>query len=524
MQTDKSASNNNSLNDPLQKIVKGTGLVITGSLLVYLFALIAGVIIARNWTESDVGIYSLASSVFLICITISAVGIAQGTVRSIAYSKGKKEFNKIPDFIVTAFFFGGLTSIILASILFLFSEVIAVKIFHESALILPLKIFAVALPFFVFNLIVVSIYRGFENIKPLVYFKYILENALFLIFIVVIIIYNFPFIYVFYSFLLTRILISIILIIYTLRKTSIRRYSIKSIISPAAKELLIFSFPLLVTAILWLIIAGSGILMLGIFKSAAAVGFFQVARPFARFIAFPLGALLITFTPVFSRIYAKNQLKEMRSNYKILTKWICLITLPIFIVFFLFPELVLSVIVGPNYLPSANVLRVLSLGFILMNFTGPCGSTLVAMGRSQFVMFATLSGAILSIALNILLIPSYSYIGAAIAFVATYAFISITKTLKMYSLGKIIPFGPNLIKPTLLLVAIIVPFYFIFNQYIPVQWWSLIILFMLTFGICIMSVLLTKSLDDEDLKMFNAIEQKTGIKTTRIKKLIKKFL
>ncbi len=91
MQNDKSSSNNNSLNDPLQKIIKGTGLVSTGTLFVYLFFLIGGVLIARNWTESNVGIYSLAYSVFLICIAISAVGIAQGIVRSIAHSKGKKE-------------------------------------------------------------------------------------------------------------------------------------------------------------------------------------------------------------------------------------------------------------------------------------------------------------------------------------------------------------------------------------------------------------------------------------------------
>ena len=93
MQTDKSASNNNSLNNPLQKIIKGTGLVFLGTLLVYLFFLIGGVLIARNWTESNVGIYSLASSVFFICLTISAIGITQGTVRSIAHGKGKKEFN-----------------------------------------------------------------------------------------------------------------------------------------------------------------------------------------------------------------------------------------------------------------------------------------------------------------------------------------------------------------------------------------------------------------------------------------------
>ncbi|MCK4996219.1 MAG: hypothetical protein KAR55_04955, partial [Thermoplasmatales archaeon] len=86
------------------------------------------------------------------------------------------------------------------------------------------------------------------------------------------------------------------------------------------------------------------------------------------------------------------------------------------------------------------------------------------------------------------------------------------------------PFGRNLIKPTLLLTAIIVPFYFIFNQYIPVQWWSLISLFILVYGIYIICVLVTKSLEDEDLKMLIALEQKTGIKITIISKIIKKFM
>ncbi|MCK5636213.1 MAG: oligosaccharide flippase family protein [Thermoplasmatales archaeon] len=524
MQTDKDASKNNSLNDPLQKIVKGTGLVITGSLLVYLFALIGGVLIARYWTENEVGIHSIASSLFVICITICAVGISQGSVRSIAHAKGKKEFKNIPEYIVTTFVWGGLTSIILGSMLFIFSGTIAENIFHESSLIQPIRIYALTLPFFVFNYITVQIFRGFENIKPLVYFKYILESSLFPVFVVAIIFLNLPFVYIFYSSFLSGIIISIILIIYTLRPTSIKRYSIKSIFSPAAKELLVFSIPLTITHLLFLLISWSSIILLGVFKSTGDAGFYQVASPFAKFIVFPLGALLVTFTPVFSRIYAKNQLKDIRSNYKILTKWICLITFPIFLIFFLFPELVLSVIVGPNYLPSANVLRILSLAHIISNLVGPCGSTLVAMGKSQFIMFSTLATAMLAVTLSILLIPTYNYIGAAIAFVISILFISIISTLKIYSLGKITPFGRNLIKPTLLLTAIIVPFYFIFNQYIPVQWWSLISLFILVYGIYIICVLVTKSLEDEDLKMLIALEQKTGIKITIISKIIKKFM
>jgi len=522
MQTDKDASKNNSLNDSLQKIVKGTGLVITGSLLVYLFALIGGVLIARYWTETEVGIYSIASSLFVICMTICAIGISQGSVRSIAHAKGKKEFKNIPEYIVTTFVWGGFTSIILGSMLFIFSGTIAENIFHESSLIQPIRIYALTLPFFVFNYITVQIFRGFENIKPLVYFKYILESSLFPVFVVAIIFLNLPFAYIFYSSFLSGIIISIILIIYTLRTTSIKRYSIK--LSSAAKELLVFSIPLTITHLLLLLIYWSSIILLGVFKSTGDAGFYQVASPFAQFIMFPLGALLVTFTPVFSRIYAKGQLKDIRINYKILTKWLCLLTFPIFLMFFLFPELVLSVIVGPNYLPSANVLRILSLAHIISNLVGPCGSTLVAMGKSQFIMFSTLAAAMLAITLGILLIPAYNYIGAAIAFVISISFISIINTLKIYSLGKIIPFGRNLIKPTLLLTAIIVPFYFIFNQYIPVQWWSLISLFILVYGIYIICVLVTKSLEDEDLKMLIALEQKTGIKITIISKIIKKFM
>ncbi len=525
MATNKNSSNTYALNYSLQKIVKGTGLVLIGTLMRILFGSIAGVLIARNWTEIEVGIFSLALIVFSISETVSALGMDLGVVQRIAHSRGKKEFNKIPDFIVTSVFFSILTSIILGLILFLFSEVIAENIFHETSLILPLKICAIALPFFTLNMKIVSIFRGFENIKPMVYFKFILESALFPIFIAGIVIFGLSFIYVFYAYICSGIFISMILIVYNNKQSpSLTLFSLKSIFSPTAKELIVFSFPLFGTAILGMILSSTDTLMLGGLKSAADVGFYNIAAPFAAFISFPMGALLIVFTPIFSGLYGKGQLGEMRSNYLILTKWICLATLPVFIIFFIFPELTLSVIVGSKYLPSANVLRILSLAYIISNFAGPCSSTLIAMGKSRFIMFSTLSAAILNIILNAILIPTYSFLGAATAITATYAFFIIITIWKMYSLGKITPFSWNLIKPTLFSIAFIVPIYFFSQQFLSFNWWSLTLLFILFYGIYILSVLLTKSLDEEDLKMLVAIERKTGIKTTRINKFLSKFL
>ena len=130
MRDDKESTENNSINDPLARIVKGTGLVIVASLLVYLFALIVGVLIARTWTAAEVGLLTLAATVFHICSIIGTLGIGQGIVRSIAHAKGKEEDKKIPDFIVATFFYCGLLSIILFLILFLLLEKFRLCLLH----------------------------------------------------------------------------------------------------------------------------------------------------------------------------------------------------------------------------------------------------------------------------------------------------------------------------------------------------------------------------------------------------------
>jgi O-antigen/teichoic acid export membrane protein len=524
MTDEKTPSETYALNDSLKKVVAGTGLALIGQLLSYFFGLLVAVLIARHWTESDVGVFSLAYAVLNICMTISFLGMTDGVVRSIAHSQGKNEQNKIPDFISTSIFFSLFISLILGLIVFLLSNVISVNIFHEINLILPLKIFAIALPFYTLGMIIISIFRGFGLIKPMV-IRAVIASTLFLAFVGVVIYLNFSFIYVFYSYLVSGIIVFIILVIYSFKQsTDFKIPSIKLIVSPAAKELIIFSIPLLGTTMIVMIVSWTDTLMLGGLKDAANVGFYHVGQPFSTFISFPLAALLIAFVPVFSGLYAKGLINDMKKNYLILTKWICLSTLPIFIIFFLFPELIISAIVGPNYLPSANVLRILSLAFITGNFAGPCGATLLVLGKPRFIMFTTIFTAILNVVLNAILIPSYSFIGAAYASGTAFISTNVIKTWKMYSISKIQPLSWNLIKPTLFSIIFIIPIYFFGQRYLPYNLFSIDLLLIVFYSIYLISILLTKSLDEEDLKMLLAIERKTGLKIKRIKKFISRFL
>jgi hypothetical protein len=67
-------------------------------------------------------------------------------------------------------------------------------------------------------------------------------------------------------------------------------------------------------------------------------------------------------------------------------------------------------------------------------------------------------------------------------------------------------------------------FYMISKELLTVTFWMLPLLFIMFIVIYGLSVLLTKSLDSEDIMVLLAIEKKMGINLKRIKKILKKFM
>ncbi|HDH41260.1 MAG TPA: flippase, partial [Candidatus Altiarchaeales archaeon] len=263
------------VNQSLQKIAKGTGIVFIGSLTGLFLAFIGRLMIARYWTESDYGVFSLAFVVLNICVVIGTLGLQDGASRSIAYARGKNESEKIQGLISASVWLGLAGSLILCLILFFTSETIAIKIFHEPALISPIRIFAIAIPFSTLLNVLVSIFLGFGRVQAKVYFQDILRNALFPILLLAVILFNLSFTGVFYAYLISLVISCLLLMIYAIKYLhSPMKFTAKSAINPVAKELLFFSLPLLGVAMLQLIIAWTDTLMLGYFKISADVGLY----------------------------------------------------------------------------------------------------------------------------------------------------------------------------------------------------------------------------------------------------------
>ena len=80
-----------------------------------------------------------------------------------------------------------------------------------------------------------------------------------------------------------------------------------------------------------------------------------------------LQALLMSFisiyAPMISQFHRKNLIK-MNNTYKMVTRWLLLFSIPIAIIFIIFPGNILSLF-GKEYIASADVLIILTIATLL---------------------------------------------------------------------------------------------------------------------------------------------------------------
>jgi O-antigen/teichoic acid export membrane protein len=138
-------------------------------------------------------------------------------------------------------------------------------------------------------------------------------------------------------------------------------------------------------------------------------------------------------------------------------------------------------------------------------------------------MYTSAMVAILNIILNIILIPPYGIEGAAIASAIALFSTNLLKCFKIHSRIGALPLSRNLILPSIISIGIILVFYILLSNIISINFWFVILFFMFCYVVFIGVVLLTRSLDKEDLDLFYTIEKKAGIKIKFIEKIMLKF-
>ncbi|AEA46576.1 polysaccharide biosynthesis protein [Archaeoglobus veneficus SNP6] len=506
--------------DSLRRVAKGAAIFFIGSIVGLFIAFIGRIIVVRYVSPSQFGVLSLSLVVFTILCTIASMGLPEGLTRQASYFLGKKDLEKVKAVFGAGIYLSTISGLLAAAGLFALSDVLA-EFFGMPDVSWTLKIFSFALPVAMLNRTLVSIFRTYERADVKVIFSDLLPNTLRVAFIVAMVILSMSFYWVVMAYFFSIVISGIVFLTYSLRNVE---FKTSESVFKYFKILIFFSLPLLIQSILGMLITWTDTLMIGYYLASSDVGLYNGAQPLAGLMQNFLASVSFLYFPIVSQLYARNQLREMGRTYAVVTKWLMSASLPIFLVLFFFPDAVLWLLYGEAYVPAAYALRALALGFFTHVMLGPNGLTLIAAGEAKFPTIAGFIAAVINFVLNLILIPLFGITGAAIASASTYATANAMISLKLYKDYKIHPFTKNYVKPAFISLAVALLIYLISKTLIQVEGWMLPVLFILFVVIYLLSLLFTRSFDQEDVMIMLSIEQRLGVDLTWAKRVLKRFV
>lgn len=155
-------------------------------------------------------------------------------------------------------------------------------------------------------------------------------------------------------------------------------------------------------------------LILGAMTGPEEVGVYNVATRLVTLAVFVLPPITATFGPHMAHLYHVGDLDEAARAYGAATRWSLLLSMPAFAALLVFPSDLLRVF-GHGYATAAAVTVVLAVGQVVNAAAGPCGIVLNMSGRVWMSLVDNVVVLALNIALNLLLIPRYGIVAAAVA-------------------------------------------------------------------------------------------------------------
>jgi O-antigen/teichoic acid export membrane protein len=494
----------------LRTAVKGTVFVLAGMIASQALWFVTRLLIVRNLSTEDLGTYSLVVGIVSIVSFLASMGLWEGSSRYISIFLGQGRKEDADAVHRSSLMIGAIVGAMTFAAMFLLSGFLSNYIFYKPELSMPLRVISFFIPVFVMAYSLAAVLRGYGKMGPRVYFMDIGQPLFFLIFFCVVLFLGLPFISVIYAYVLSMAAVFLLIAGYGYQKTGISPFAFTR--GGHVRELLRFSIPVMIIDAMSLIFRWADTLMLGRYGSSEEVGIYSVSVSLAVFLSLPLLALDAVYMPIAGDFYAKNLLSDLSRTYKVLTRWIFALTLPVFFILFFFPEMTITFLFGNRFSDAVLPLRVLSIGYLIFAFLGANAMLLLVLGHSGTVMKVFTAGTVLNILLNYILIKhaGLGMLGAAVASMASVSTISIVGSYILYRMSGIHPLAPGYLKPVIgsAIIGLII---YAAAKNLPLYSWILPVYFILYICGYVASLVLTRSLEAEDIFLIKKIMERAGV-------------
>jgi O-antigen/teichoic acid export membrane protein len=386
-------------------------MLFASQIITYIMGFFITMYSARYLGAEGFGIISLALAITGILVVFTDLGLGTLTVREVARDKSlvdKYTSNVAVIKLLLAFFTFILTAIIVY--LFGYADEIKMVVYIITGSTLVNALSGIFYP----------IFQSYEKME-FQSIANVLNSSIMLVGTFLVIFYNLD-IYYFAS----LYLVSNIVVFFFIISVYVREFHAPSFNVDLAfwKPTLMMALPLSLVSIFSLIAYRVDTILLSLLKGSTVVGWYSASYRLMEVFLFLPGVFATAVFPVFSSLHLSSH-ETLKLSYQKSFKYLAILSIPVAVgTTVLAPEIVL-LIYKSAFTPSIIILQILIWAIPITFLNYIFGTILPAMNRQNVLLKVTFLSMILNIALNLVVIPIYSYVGAAVVTVVTELFIFI---------------------------------------------------------------------------------------------------
>lgn len=388
-------------------------------ILSIIFMLTVSVLLARLLRPTQLGYYYYATSIINLLIIPASLGLPTLLVRLLSTYRVKLEWGLMAGLIKKSRQF-----VIYSS--FLISLIFVVIAIYMSGHVTSLHLITflcslLLIPIIAFNSTRRAILRAFDSVIFGQIPEYIARHFFMIIFIGVCLIFNNQKEFTSVFAMVLNVLATFAAFLLGLYFLKLRTPREILLAKPEfrTKEWGIILLPLLFTGSLQTLNRNLDIIFLGTLAGPESAANYTISTRIADTINFALFSLNLVMGPIVAKYYTQNNIDKIKKLMIINNRVLNVYAVTVFLIFVFFGRQFITFAFGPEYAPSYLPLIIISIGTVMMSLTGSVTMLLNMTGHQVDVFkgFAVSVG--LNALLNLILIPMYGMIGAAISSVCS---------------------------------------------------------------------------------------------------------
>lgn len=401
-------------------ISRHSGVFFAGTMFTAAAGYLFKVYVARMLGAEALGIFTLGMTMVGLLGIFSAMGLPQSAVRFVAFYKATGKTDALHSFMAHAIGVILAANIGLGILMLTAGPWVSEHLYHTRELPKYLPLFALLMFFGALNGFFGQVLQGYKDVSRRTVITNFVGTPLMMLLSVALISAGFGLRGYITAQVMSGVVVLSLLLVFVWRLTPPAARHFRGKPSRIESQVVFFGAAVFGVGLLEFLLGQVDKVLIGAYINPREVGVYSVAMAIVAFVPVALQSVNQIFSPTIADLHARGEQELLGRLFQTLTKWILGLTLPLAAVVIVFAKPLMQMF-GRDFEGGWIVLVIGTMGQLINCAVGSVGYMLLMSGNQKRLVKIQSVMAFVVVALNLILIPIWGILGAAIATAATNA-------------------------------------------------------------------------------------------------------